>query len=211
MPAARATAPRSLHELRITLLDTAPPVWRRVRVRSDATLGQLHGVIQAAMGWMNSHLHAFRVGGKTLADPGFELEDSDGDEFEVTLARCLAEPGDKVLYEYDFGDGWEHEVRLEAIVPAGRGARRAECIGGARACPIDDVGGTGGWEHLLQVLADPTHEEHDHLKTWFESTREEYADYDRRFALPFDPEAFDATLANVAIAGLTQGRRWEPA
>ena len=210
MPAARATPPRSLHELRITLLDTAPPIWRLVRVRSDATLGQLHGVIQAAMGWMNSHLHAFRVGRRTLADPEFELDYADGDEFELALHQCLAGPGDTVVYEYDFGDGWEHEVRLEAIVPAGPGAVRAECLGGARACPIDDAGGTGGWEHLLEVLADATHEEHDDLRTWLESTREEYAEYDRRFALPFDPEAFDVKLANLAIARLSKGRRWEP-
>lgn len=210
MAKSKATPPGTLHELKITLLDLKPPVWRLVRVRSDATLGQLHGVIQAAMGWMNCHLHAFRVKGASFSDPEFELEGDEGDEFQVPLAKFLARPGDMITYEYDFGDGWEHEVRLMAVVPALPSARRAECIGGARACPIDDVGGTGGYEHLLEVLADPHNEEHAELQQWFLSTRKEYAEYDRRFEGPFDSEAFDPRMANAAIDELSLGRRWDP-
>jgi hypothetical protein len=209
VPAARPRPPKSLYRLKITLQDLEPPVWREILVRDDATLGQLHGVIQAAMGWTNSHLHAFRVGAETFADLEFELDDMDGDELGVALALALPRPGAKLVYEYDFGDGWEHEVELLEIVPALPTAARAVCTGGARACPIDDVGGTGGWEHLLEVLSDPQHEEHKELKGWFETTRREYAAFDRRFAEPFDPERFDPALANASIAQLTKGKRWE--
>lgn len=209
MPFARPTAPRTLHTLRITLAEASPPIWRLVRVRSDATLGQLHGVIQAAMGWMNCHLHAFRVGREQFSDPTFELEDAQ-DEFEVQLTRCLAKPGDRIVYEYDFGDGWEHEVEFVESAAATAASPRAECRGGARACPPDDVGGVGGYEHLLEVLNDPKHKEHRDLKDWIAEMREEYAEYDRRFEGPFDPELFSVESANVAIAALSKGKRWDP-
>jgi hypothetical protein len=127
--------PKSLYEVKVTLLDTRPAIWRRIRVRDDATLGQLHGVIQAAMGWTNSHLHQFRIGEEVFADPQFDLDYADGDEFAIALSMALAKRGARFIYEYDFGDSWEHAVELERILPALPGAARAEVVGGARACP----------------------------------------------------------------------------
>jgi hypothetical protein len=85
---------RTSYEVRITLRDLGPPVRRLVRVRCDATLGRFHGVIQAAMGWMNCHLHGSRVKGESFSDPELELDGDEGDEFRRALAVCPSRPGD---------------------------------------------------------------------------------------------------------------------
>lgn len=102
-----------LLEIRITLLDVCPPIWRTLFVSPELMLSKLHGIIQAAMGWEDAHLHRFIVGSERYSDPRFELDDGSRDEKKVQVGKLFAGTGDRVSYEYDFGDNWQHELRLE--------------------------------------------------------------------------------------------------
>jgi hypothetical protein len=166
-PEAGAGAP--LFQLKITLKWSKPPIWRRVVVRSDLRLDRLHTVIQAVMPWTNSHLHQFMVGRTYYSQPdpdfqgmGIELLN----EKSHTLADIAPAAKKKFIYEYDFGDGWEHEVVVEKALPADASFKHPVCLAGENACPPDDCGGMGGYYRLLEVLADRKHPEHRDLKEW---------------------------------------------
>lgn len=178
-PPPRPTA-KSDHvfQLKITLEDTSPPIWRRVLVDGSATLDQVHEVIQAAFGWWNCHLHEFDVAGERygVPDPDEDWGDTPDDE-RGTRLDAIAGEGDSLRYTYDFGDGWEHRVVVEQVFPAAAVPTVPACIDGRRACPPEDCGGTWGYRELLDVLADPDHPEHDERRDWL--------------GRPFDPEAFD--------------------
>jgi hypothetical protein len=174
-------------QLKITLRDIRPPVWRRVQVPSDITLAKLHRIIQVAMGWYDSHLHQFIVGGKYYGVPSIdEFSELDlKDERKARLNHVLSKSKQKIVYEYDFGDGWEHEILLEQILPPEPGVRYPRCIAGARACPPEDCGGTGGYENFLAAIRDLDHEEHDEYLEWIGGE--------------FDPEAFDRSDFDAAL------------
>jgi hypothetical protein len=157
-----------IYQLKITLKYIRPPIWRRIEVPSDVTLPQLHLVLQAAMGWTNSHLHQFRVG-KTYygnSDVGEFGELNLKDETKLRLSKLLTKPKQKIVYEYDFGDGWEHEILLEKALPRDSRVRYPRCLGGARACPPEDCGGIGGYANFLAAIRDPDHEEHEEYLEW---------------------------------------------
>jgi hypothetical protein len=143
---------------------TKPPVWRRLQVPADLSLGQLHEVIQAVMGWDNSHLHVFSDGQSHYGLPDGDLDFRD--EWTTTLSQLLDSVGDKVRYTYDFGDNWEHDITLEKILPAGAGATSVVCTAGSGACPPEDCGGVWGYEDLKATLADPGAERHDEMLEW---------------------------------------------
>jgi len=171
-------------QLKVTLLGTRPPVWRRLIVPADATLDEVHWIIQVAMPWQNSHLHQFHDTDRTTrySDPEFELEEVE-DESGVRVRQVLREPKDRITYEYDFGDSWEHLIQLEKILPPrDDGKRRAECTGGKRAAPPDDVGGVWGYADFVEAIQDPDHERHEELLEWIGGE--------------FDPEAFDSAEVN---------------
>jgi hypothetical protein len=151
-------------QIRITLLDVDPPVWRRVLVPATIRLNRLDRVIQAAMGWTNSHLHMFihPSGHYGVPDLDFPLHD----ERRTTLRDLAAQQGETFRYEYDLGDGWEHEIVLEQLLTAEPGGRYPTCLDGARACPPEDSGGVHGYADLIESLADPLHPEHQHLLEW---------------------------------------------
>ncbi len=192
------------HALRVTLLGSEPEIWREFHIHSDATLGELHRVLQAVMGWTDSHLHAFRVRRRTYSDPVFELNDAE-DEHEATVGSTLPGKGAKLTYEYDFGDGWEHAVEVLGLQEAPAGGPWAVCTGGARACPPEDVGGVYGYQEFLEALRDPKHERHEEFAEWMGLDEEEESDGGLQ-AL-FDPEAFDVARANQMIAALARGRQ----
>lgn len=184
MPARR---PLTDYRLRVTLLDVRPPVWRELLLPGDLTLRDLHEVLQIAIGWTDSHLHFFEQGSRKWSNPDDEL-DADGDmavddEGEITLRKLCSTKKVGVRYEYDFGDGWEHELRFE---PANVPVRVPSCTAGARACPPEDVGGPYGYVEFLAAIADPKHEEYDELIEWVGGS--------------FDPEAFDLTQVNKDLA-----------
>jgi hypothetical protein len=192
---------KRLYEFKISLKDAHPPIWRRILVR-DGTLDKLHEHVQTAMGWTNSHLHRFQVGNTEYGDPDlldatareYAFEDSTG----TKMSSILPKTGKRlrILYEYDFGDGWMHEVVFEGTARAEPGGRYPVCVAGARACPPEDVGGVPGYEEYLAALADPDHERHEEFLGWRGR---------------FDPEAFDATTATKRMRrGLPDWRsgRW---
>lgn len=168
----------------ITLLDVDPAVWRRLLVPGSVRLDKLHRMFQAAMGWEDSHLHSFEIAG---ARYGMQFDDYPADELDeksVTVASALGSV-ERFRYEYDFGDSWEHEVTVEARWRLPIGLKFGVCLDGADACPPEDSGGSHGYAELLRVLADPSHEDHKHLRGWVGG--------------PFDPTEFDLALVNARL------------
>ena len=182
------TAP--VYQLKVTLLDSRPKIWRRFCVPANIRLSQLHKVLQRVMGWTDSHLHNFRHGHNVYQVPYPGFDDLDGpegrnrDERRFTLASLIDSPRQKLLYEYDFGDGWEHEVVLEKILAAAP-SQNPICLGGENACPPEDSGGLIGYYRLIEILDDPKDPEHADLRDWIGG--------------PFDPKAFDLAGVNRAI------------
>jgi Plasmid pRiA4b ORF-3-like protein len=175
---------QGVFRLRITLVDVEPTVWRRLLVPATVRVAKLHDIFQAAMGWTNSHLHSFTIGGELYGMHFDDYPEEEIDEKEVTVLRAIGEHR-RFSYEYDFGDSWQHEVVVEDFVRTPRGLKHAVCIDGQNACPPEDCGGVGGYAELLEVLADPEHEEHDHLLSWVGGT--------------FDAIFFDLAGVNVAL------------
>ncbi|PZS25743.1 MAG: plasmid pRiA4b ORF-3 family protein [Pseudonocardiales bacterium] len=143
--------------LRVTMRDVVPAVVRVIDVPAASTLPELHHLLQAALGWTDSHLHQFVAGETTYGVPD---EDSDEEEQDEAGARLRDLPA-AFTYSYDFGDGWEHDVEV-----LGLGGDEPGCVYGEGRCPPEDCGGPGGYADLLAVLADPSHDDHDRLREW---------------------------------------------
>ena len=175
----------ALLQVRITLADvTDPSVWRRVLVPSAYPLDRVHLVIQAAMGWENYHLHAFRLGDESYAaaDPDDELGHRDESKFRL---GDLAAGADRIDYEYDFGDGWDHALDIEARTVAAEGNEYPACVAGEGACPPEDCGGSYGFAEFKAVLAGPPSAERAELLQWAGGD--------------YDPDRFDLSVANSAV------------
>ena len=188
-----------LYQFKITLNESNPPIWRRIQVK-NCTLDKLHEHIQTAMGWTNSHLHQFKIEGERYGDP--ELLDDGFEDFDCVdstvtkISDIVPKEGKQIafVYEYDFGDCWEHEVLFEGCLRAEKGHRYPLCVEGERSCPPEDVGGVWGYTEFLEALADPKHEQHDEFVEW---------------AGPFDPEEFDAAKSTkIMRRGLPDWRRY---
>jgi len=188
--APRAKAATPVYVLKVTLLGTRPPIWRRLAVPADITLARLHAMLQVVMGWYDCHLHRFVSPDQTRYGPLSEVGDADWDlglidERKAKLSRVLAAPKQRMVYEYDFGDGWEHGIQLEKIVAPEPGLHYPRCLAGRRACPPEDCGGVWGYAELLQIIADPGHPEHAERLEWLGG--------------PIDPEAFDPDEVNKLL------------
>ncbi|MBU0493925.1 MAG: plasmid pRiA4b ORF-3 family protein [Chloroflexi bacterium] len=179
-----------IYQLKITLEHIKPPIWRRLLVRSDATLGDLHRIIQAAFGWMDYHLHQFVIGEFYYGEPQPDYDDymEMRDEQELTLRHLTAEEGFRFRYEYDFGDDWQHLILVEKILDPQPGQVYPLCVKGHRACPPEDVGGPWGYENFLEAITDPKHEEHEEYLEWIGDE--------------FDPDEFDLEEINEALHNL---------
>jgi hypothetical protein len=180
-----------LYQLKITLKWSKPPIWRRVLIRADMRLDRLHDVIQLVMPWTNSHLHQFIVGQTFYGRPDPEFADMGSEtlnEKRYTVAGLAPAAKKKFIYEYDFGDGWEHELTVEKVLPPDAGFKHPVCLAGANACPPDDCGGMGGYYNLLEALADSKHPEHADLKEWIGGE--------------WDPALFDRDEANDGLKRL---------
>jgi hypothetical protein len=184
----KAAAPKRVYQLKITLSDSKPPIWRRVELPDDVTLARLHAIIQEAMGWSDSHLHMFTLGQTFYGVPDLDDEQDIGDERKAKLNQLLTAPKQTLRYEYDFGDSWTHVVLLEQVREPEAGVRYPRCTAGARACPPEDCGGVWGYTSFLEAIADPEHPEHDELLEWVGGA--------------FDPEQFDLAEANAALHAL---------
>lgn len=180
----RPTKSDLLFQFTITLLDINPAIWRRIQV-PDCTLTDLHEYIQAAFGWGNYHLHQFEIDGVRYSQPAPDGDDFGmdfEDETHVLLGKLLPKSAKRTRwqYEYDFGDGWRHEVLFEGFPPIDPKAKAPLCLEGERACPPEDCGGPPGYEDYLAAIADPQDEQHEEMLQW---------------RGPFDPSVFDAKKA----------------
>lgn len=171
-------------ECTIALREVEPRVWRRLLVPGSVRLDKLHRMFQAAMGWTDSHLHSFEIGGERYGMLFDEYPEGELDEKAFTVVTAIG-TNEHFTYEYDFGDSWEHEITVHRVWRMAKGLKFAVCLDGANACPPEDVGGSWGYEHLLAVLADPNDEEHEHLSGWVGG--------------PFDSAEFDLALVNARL------------
>ncbi|MGC9237832.1 MAG: plasmid pRiA4b ORF-3 family protein [Thiomonas sp.] len=186
-PARRAPA-KSIYQLHIQLLYLEPRVWRRFWVPGAITLAGLDQVIQAVMGWTNSHLHEFEIEGQRY---GMALDEYPVDkpaklDKDFRLADLLGTSVQNFIYTYDFGDDWRHVVTVEQLLkPDPEYNTWPQCLEGQNACPPEDVGGPPGYLSFLEAVLDPTHEEYKAMRRWFGG--------------PFDPAGFDVNAVNIAL------------
>ena len=174
---------RQIFQLKVSLTEVTPPVWRRVLVPGGFTLDRVHRAIQHAMGWHDCHLHSFEIDGRTYGEPDPDEELTPYDELDVRL-DAVAGPGSRFGYVYDFGDWWEHEVVVERVRPAEPGERLPHCLDGAGACPPEEAGGAIGYAQFLAALADPSHPRHELMREW---------------APTFDPDRFAADRVSTLL------------
>jgi len=170
-----STGSVSLYQLKITLIYSDPAIWRRVVVPANFKLDRLHQVIQRVMPWTDSHLHQFIVRRTCYGRPDPEFADKGSEtlnEKHYTIADIAPGAKKKFIYEYDFGDGWEHEIVVEKVLPPDAGFKRVICLAGENACPPDDCGGIGGYYEMLKIIADPKHPDHGHMKEWLGGERD---------------------------------------
>ena len=177
---------RNIYQIKISLIGAKPPISRTVLVPSNLKLAAFHDVIQVVMGWTDSHLHQFIANNEFygIPDDDFELEMED--ESKYKLSQLLSKEKESFIYEYDFGDSWEHKILLEKIHPFDTKIVLPVCIKGKRACPPEDCGGIWGYEELLETISDPKHPDHENMLEWLGGE--------------FDPEEFDLEAINEDLA-----------
>jgi len=178
-------------QLRIALLEVKPEVWRRLVVPADIRLDELHEVLQAAMGWFDCHLHLFHFASAEYGVPDPDYPDQGEDERKKKLHQ-LVRVGDAFGYSYDFGDGWEHRVVVEAAVAREAHPRVPACLDGARRCPPEDVGGPWGYADFLEGYLKPKSKRRKELVEWI--------------GRKFDPERFDLDGINTNLRRVKAGR-----
>jgi hypothetical protein len=182
------THPDTLLRIHATLIDIEPAIWRRIELSGRTSLKQLHGILQIAFGWEDCHMHQFEKGKQRygVVDPNDPFDLNTLPEAKHTLGQLLVRKGNKLIYWYDFGDDWFHEIKLEALIAPEPGLQYPRITDGARRCPPEDCGGTYGYENLLLVLTNKKHPQHRDLHDWVGSG--------------FDPEAFSVADTNKRLA-----------
>jgi Plasmid pRiA4b ORF-3-like protein len=195
----------SISRIRVSILGSEPEIWRLLEIDSSLSLAEVHDVIQIAFGWRDSHLHAFtssdgrRWADERWADERSIDEDEDSDDRAATLAEVLDEESGPLEYEYDFGDGWIHQIELIETV-SGATSPTAVLIRGERRGPLEDSGGIHGYAEKLQILASPDHPDHALVRDWVDGTLEPWQ-------IGLDPDALDVEQVNRALARRFEGDR----
>lgn len=184
--AKRRRSSTPIYQIKVTVAGIEPPIWRCIQVPGDTTLAELHDVLQAVMSWCDYHLHQFMVGEAYYGVPQPDYMMEMKDERKVRLSQIVDE-GSEFVYEYDFGDSWEHVLEVEKVLEPEPGQRYPVCLEGRRATPPEDVGGVWGYEEYVEAITDLDHPEHEEYLEW----RGE-----------FDPEAFDVDEVNAALRKL---------
>ncbi|MGB8629135.1 MAG: plasmid pRiA4b ORF-3 family protein [Xanthobacteraceae bacterium] len=183
----------TIARLKITLDDVKPAVLRRIEVLFNIRLDRLHLAIQAAMGWTNTHLYEIRAQDVGWGIPDRDWGDGPLDARKANLGDVLEDVGTKTLrYLYDFGDGWEHTVKVERLIDPEPGALYPRLIEACGRCPPEDIGGPWGYAEFLEAIGNPKHERHDEFKEWF--------------AHDFDPNLVDAGWLAEEVT--TLAKRW---
>jgi hypothetical protein len=181
----------TIFQIQITLKGLKPKIWRRILITSDTLLFDFHKIIQTIMGWTNSHLHQFIKNGRFYTII-YEYEDFVEDVNNIDYRKkglkvsdLLSGEKDKIKYEYDFGDGWVHDIILEKVLPHDNNINYPVCVAGKMNCPPEDCGGIWGYSRLLEILKQPKHEEYESYIEWLGDE--------------FDPEHFDKNEVNYLL------------
>ncbi len=180
---------KAVYRFKVELLEIEPLIWRTIEVPSTYSFWDLHVAIQDAMGWLDYHLHQFSLVPKSkrkpvqIGVPDKEFAEKVLAGWTIPIAAYFVEPGDGAKYEYDFGDGWLHQVVSEGILLPDQGAKYPRCIGGERACPPEDCGGVHGYHDLLKILRNPKHEEYEEMVYWLKNHANNYH--------PYNPDSFN--------------------
>ena len=188
----------SIARIKVVLDDVEPTVTRRLEIPFSIKLDRLHTVLQVALGWTNSHPYEFRIKGVGFGvpDPDWGMGEGPLSARKASLSDVIEDTGAKSFkYLYDFGDGWEHSIKIERIDPAVDGIGYPRLIDATGCCPPEDIGGPWGYREALEALADPKHERHDEIVEWWGVET-------------YDPEAFDTETIEAELAKLA--RRWAP-
>lgn len=182
-------ANKLVYQFKVSLQEVEPTIWRRIVVPADYSFWDLHVAVQDSMGWLDYHLHEFQItnpntgGGDKIGIPDDEVPEEKQDclpGWEIPIVEYFRQPGDQANYEYDFGDGWEHEIVLESILQREPKVKYPICLAGARACPPEDCGGPHGYQKILKITRNTSHREHKSMMKWLG---------DR-----YDPKAFDPKM-----------------
>lgn len=184
---------KKIYQIQISLKGFKPKIWRRIVVPSDILMPDLHKIIQTVMGWTNSHLHQFIKNRKFYSLPYEDNWDElpINDYRKIKLNYFLKKENDKLIYEYDFGDGWEHEILLEKTLPDNSNFQYPECLKGKMNCPPEDCGGVWGYSDMLEILKNPKHKEYEEYIEWLGGE--------------FDPEHFDKDEVNEILKSQDYG------
>lgn len=179
--------PPLAYQIKITLKNIRPPIWRRLLVSEKTTLAELHNIIQWSFGWYDCHLHEFDIQDTRYGNPADDEfnESNFHDENKARMNKLGLYQGSRFMYLYDFGDSWEHEVVIEKIIQVEKGTQLPQCITGKRACPPEDVGGPWGYEEFLETINDPESSEYEETLEWIGGE--------------FDPEAFNLQEINERL------------
>ncbi len=181
----RSKEPVQVYQLKITLKGIRPPIWRRVQVRGDMDLSHLSWVVCRVMPWSGFHSHVFTLNGVDYGEIDPDWGSDWEDEAEVVLSEIIPGPGFRFTYEFDFGDSWLHDIRVEKVLPLEAGVQYPVCLAGKRAGPPEDCGGVHGYYGLVAALQDPRHPERDFWAEWMDGG--------------FDAEAFDLSEVNARL------------
>jgi hypothetical protein len=177
---------RKIYQIQIALRGIRPKIWLRILIPPDLRLSDFHEIIQITMGWTNSHMHQFIKNGTYFTESiaGDDIWDELGsvDYKKMKISDLLTMEKEKVVYEYDFGDGWEHNIILEKILPVDPKIKYPVCLKGKMKCPPEDCGGVWGYSDMLEVLKQPDHIEYEEFIEWLGDG--------------FDPEDFDINEVN---------------
>lgn len=180
---------KEIYQLKVTLKHSKPAIWRRILVSSDMKLSDFHYVLQTTMGWTNFHLHQFIKDGSyysdRMADDDFWHDSINVDYKKLKVSSLLQHEKDKMIYEYDFGDGWEHEILLEKVLPFDKARVLPVCVAGKMHCPPEDCGGVWGFEEMIEILKQPKHPEYNNYMEWLEDD--------------FDPASFSIDEVNEGL------------
>ena len=190
---------KTVYQFKITLLDIKPSIWRQIQVPKSYSFRDLHLAIQDAMGWMDSHLHEFLVKSPVTSEmesigvpeeDGFDNSLLSGSKIKI---KKYLPSNPKMRYIYDFGDDWEHELKFEGEYPQLESIEYPLCLAGKRACPPEDIGGVSGYEHFLEAINNPNHEEHQELLDWVGGYFNA-EDFDPTQVLFHDPEEYQSLM-----------------
>jgi hypothetical protein len=185
--------------LKVILMGVQPAVWRRVRMPGDIKLHEVHELLQVLMGWRNAHLHRFVIKGEEYAPKWSEYGMAKvRDERRTTLERAVKLAGESFGYDYDFGDGWHHDITIEETLPWVKGSWIPVCREGAGACPPEDCGGPIGYQQLLECVSDPNHERYEERNDWLNAGRR----------IKFDSDRFDLEWTDQALRWTARDLRW---